>query len=154
MHDHHGFEPQMIVVRFQQTFPLRVSEWVMAVILVNIGFVLLLNPEIFALPQHSAMARWANVYVWGWGCLLMGAVRFAVLVINGAWRASPHIRAVTAFLACFVWLEILLGLGASGVASIGLAVYPWFLVLDTYNVFRAASDAREADDKARARRGK
>lgn len=142
----------MIVVRFQQTFPLRVAEWAMAVILVNWGVLLLANPQVFEQPQYAPMGQLASVGVWGWACFLMGSTRFAALVINGAWRASPHIRAATAFLSCFFWLQITFGLGESKVPSMGLAVYPWFLIMDTYNVFRAASDARAADDNARARK--
>lgn len=140
----------MIVVRFQKTFPLRVSEWAMSAVLVNLGVLILCNPEVFEQPQHAAMARMAGPYIWGWACLVMGVVRATALIINGAWRASPHIRALTAFLSCFIWLEITFGLASSQIVALSLAVYPWFLLLDTYNVFRASSDARAADDRAKA----
>lgn len=143
----------MIVVRFQQTFPLRVAEWAAAGILITLGVVLLNNPEIFGLVQHEAMRRLAPQPVWGWACFVVGLIRFMALVINGAWRASPHIRAVCAFMSCFVWLQFSLGLAASSVVTTGLAVYPWLLLLDIHNVFRASADARLADERARAGKG-
>lgn len=145
----HGLEPHMIVVRFQQTFPLRVAEWAAAGILISMGVVLMLNPGIFTMVQHEAMRRLAPQPVWGFACFMIGLARFIALVINGAWRASPHIRAACAFLSCFVWLQFALGLAASAVVTTGLAVYPWLLLLDTYNVFRASADARLADERAR-----
>lgn len=140
----------MIIVRFQQTFPLRISEWLMSGILLSWGITLLYNPVIFDAPQNYALARLATQPVWGWLCLVMGAVRWVALTINGAWRASPHIRMVCAFLSCFFWLQISLGIAGSAIVSTGIAVYPWFLLLDSYNTFRAATDARAADDRAKA----
>ena len=150
MSESHGLEARMIVVRFQKTFPLRVSEWLMAGIVLTWGVVLLANPTVFDAPHHSSMREMADQQTWGVMCLGMGLTRWAVLTINGAWRASPHIRAACAFSTCFFWLLISYGLAGSGVVTTGLAVYPWFLLLDIYNVFRAASDAREADDRAKA----
>lgn len=140
----------MIIVRFQKTFPLRVAEWLMAGVLITWGVILLAAPGVFLAPQHSTMRQMAPQDIWGTACLVMGLIRWAALTINGAWRASPHVRAVCAFFSCFFWLVISYGLAGSGVVTTGLAVYPWFLLLDVYNVFRAASDAREADDRARA----
>ena len=139
----------MIVVRFQKTFPLRVAEWTMAGILISWGVVLALNPHVFDQPHHAAMRRTAPQGVWAVVVLGVGVIRFMALVINGAWRASPHVRAACAFLSCFVWLQITLGLASVNLVTTGLAIYPWFLMLDTYNVFRASADARLADDRAK-----
>lgn len=140
----------MIVVRFQQTFPLRIAEWLMSAILIGWGVILALNSDVFARsPAMVELAHNAPQGYWAVGMLALGLMRFAMLVVNGAWRASPHLRALGAFLTCFVWLQISFGLARSGVPNVGLAVYPWFLLLDTYNVFRAMSDARVADDRAK-----
>lgn len=139
----------MIVVRFQQTFPLRVAEWLMAGLLITIGGMLATYPDILARPPNAVMAQMAPNYLWAGGCLTVGLIRFAALVINGAWRASPHIRAACAFVSCFAWLQFVFAFASSQVATLGLAIYPWFLMLDTYNVFRASADARIADDRAK-----
>lgn len=140
----------MIVVRFQQTFPLRIAEWLMSAVLISWGVILGLNSTVFAIsPVMGELAHNAPQGYWAVGMLALGLVRFVMLVVNGAWRASPHLRAAGAFLTCFVWLQISFALARTGIPNVGLAVYPWFLLLDTYNVFRAMSDARVADDRAK-----
>jgi hypothetical protein len=55
----------------------------------------------------------------------------------------------------FFWMQISLGLVASGNATTGLAVYPVLLALDSYNVFRAMREAGiiDAEYKRAARNG-
>lgn len=139
----------MIVVRLQRTFPLRISEWLLSAVMISLGLILLGNPDLLrgkaALSFLLAEAPQAQ---WGFWILATGMIRLTALAINGAWRASPHIRAACAFLSVFVWLQLTMGIGASHVPTLALAIYPWFLVVDTYNVFKASSDARIADDRA------
>lgn len=146
----HEMSFNMIVVRLQQTFPFRVGEWLLALVMISWGLTLLWYPNLFAItPTYIFMAQMAPQPQWGVWILLTGLVRFAVLTINGAWRPSPHIRAACALFSSFVWLQICLGIAASRIPSTGLAVYPYFLLLDFYNILRASSDARASDDRAR-----
>lgn len=134
----------MISLHFGQTFHVRVAEWLLACILASWGL-MLLRPEItFSTPAYVGLERIFSEVVWGWLCFVCGGLRLTALAINGLWRPSYFIRSITAFLSCFFWMQISLSFGGAGNASTGLAVYPWLLVADIYNVYRATVDGRVA----------
>lgn len=143
----------MMIVRFQKSFPIRVMEWLLAGIMVSWGLVAWsLTPADWANPLYSGLRRFGENNTWAFFAFWIGTIRLAALTINGAWRSSPHLRAGCAFLACFMWLQISLGMFAAEVRATGLAIYPWLLLADIYNVFRASHDARLSDDRARESR--
>lgn len=140
----------MIVLRMQKTFPLRATEWMLAGITVTLGVVLLANLALFDTSASLKILTRILPHTLAAGLILIvGVVRTMALIINGAWRASPHLRAFCAFLSTFVWLQIVFSLFTGHVVVLGMAVYPWFLIMDIGNVFRAAADARIADDRAK-----
>lgn len=140
----------MITLRHEKTFPLRVSEWLLSSVLFNWGVVILLHPGVMTRHDYfSALADIAPETTWGTVCLLLGIVRTIALAVNGAWRPTPHIRALTAFFSCFIWMMVTFALANDEATSLGLATYPLFLLLESYNVNRAMTDARLADDTAR-----
>jgi hypothetical protein len=139
-----------ITASLRQTFHYRASEWALACITLLWSLILLANPNLFVEnPSLRSLGSMASQDVWVSGMLVAGGGRLVVLMINGAWHRTPHLRALGAFCSCFFWLEISLGLWHSGIASTGLAVYPVLLLLDSYNVLRAAGDARLADEQYR-----
>ena len=137
------------VHRLSDSFRFRLVEWVFAAFLFAWGAMLLRSFPTFSLDGMVGLARLAPEPVWGTGCLFVGATRLSILFINGLWRRSAHGRAVCAFFSCFAWLSISFGLWTSGVVAPGQAIYPIILVADIYIVFRAARDAREADEAVR-----
>lgn len=140
----------VVIVRLQKTFPLRVTEWALALILFNWGVILSLHPGAFwARPYFSNLQAIAPQGWWAAVCLGLGIARLAALAVNGAWMPTPFIRAVTAFLTCWIWMQISFGLSRNELPSLGLATYPVFLLLDVYNVYRASADARVAYDYSR-----
>lgn len=141
----------MIILRFHKTFQLRVTEWGLATILFNIGVLTIGNPG-FLRESNPGMLRFSSEAAWGTTCLLLALIRLVALAINGAWRPTPHIRALTSACGMVVWLSLSFGLANGDKPSLGLAVYPIFVLLDIYNVYRASSDARVADEHARSRR--
>ncbi len=141
----------MMIVRFGSTFQNRVAEWLLTAVLLSWGFLLALEPDLFKTNEiYSGFASIAQQPKWAVAALIIGSIRLAALIINGTLRSSPHVRALMAFLSCFFWFLICIGLLNLPNASTGLAIYPWFLVLDMYSTYRAMSDARESDEKARA----
>lgn len=141
----------MVILKLTKTFPVRVCEWLLAGIMVSWGIAAWNHTDDrWADPVYSGLARIADQHAWGAIVCTIGLLRVAALVRNGGWRPSPHLRAMGAFLACFAWLQISLGLFAAELVTTGIAVYPWLLLADIYNVFRASSDARESDERARA----
>lgn len=149
----------MIVLRvylgIRDHFPARRSEWALSGIMIGWG-VMLLRPGII-FDQSRAWTQMAAIMpetTWGWLAVAVGVFRFTALVINGTFaatwygRRSPHVRALASFLACFLWLQIAVGLWSSGIDNTGMAVYPGLLALDLMNVVAAASDAAKMDRAA------
>lgn len=128
------------------TFPTRATEWGKAVMLFLWGVVLAFNTDLLATtPSLTPSLQLASQPAWAYACLVVGGARLVMLVINGAWRRSPHLRAVAAFISCFFWFQISVGLIEAGTYGTGLAIYPVLLALEIYNVFRAARDAGTSD---------
>lgn len=140
----------MIILKHTKTFPLRVCEWLMAGMMVSWGVAAWNLPaHAWASPHYTGLARIADQHTWGAILCTIGLLRLGALFRNGGWRPSPHLRWCGAFLACFAWLQLSLGYLAADVSSIAIAIYPWLLLADIYNCFRASSDARESDNRAR-----
>lgn len=139
-----------LILRMKTHFQVRICEWLMAAILFSWGIQLLGQPTMFADNQLFVQIRtWISQPALGFLCLFYAIARAAVLVINGAWRPSPHLRALAAFIGAGFWLQISFGIAHSGRIPISLAVYPWFIILEGWTVFRAATEARVADERAR-----
>jgi len=134
-------------------FNLRVSDWLMAMILTTFGGLLLANPAVFD-PAHSfaVLSQMAPAQSWGLSCLAIGLTRLFALIVNGtfpAFRWSPHIRFTMAMLSCFVWFQLTLGIALVPIATAALAVYPYLCLFDLYNTFLAASEAGVVERRCR-----
>jgi hypothetical protein len=145
----------MMIVKLTKTFPIRVLEWLLAGIMLSWSIACWnLDATAWSQPTFSGLARIADHGTWAFIAFWIATIRLTALTINGAWRPSPHLRAAGAFIACFMWLQITLGVLAAEVSSTAIAVYPWLLLADIYNVFRASHDARVSDDRARVVSGR
>lgn len=143
----------MMIVKLQQHFPLRVTDWLLGGILTSWGIVCLyLPPDSWALPTYSGLRTMADQETWGMFALCVGVARMVALFINGAVRRTPHVRGLCAFVSVFLWLQLSLALFNSDIATIGVAVYPWLFLADIYNVYRASQDARDSDVRYEAQR--
>lgn len=141
----------MVIMKLTRSFPIRVMEWLLSGIMLSWSVVCWnLRPEEWAQPIFSGLAVIADQNTWAFFAFWIGTTRLAMLGINGAWRPSPHLRALGAFLSCFMWLQLTLGIVAAEMRGVGIAILPWLLIADIYNVFRASNDARMSDDRARA----
>lgn len=140
-----------LLVKFNHKFEVRATEWLCGTVLFFWGVVLLSVPSAFAdgANYYWTLERLFNQRTWGWACLIMGSVRLVALYINGARRETPFARTATAFLSCFFWYQIALGLALSGIVNTGLAVYPVLLIFEVYNVLRSSIDARQVYDETR-----
>lgn len=135
--------------RLQDSFRFRLSEWMLAGCMLSWGWILLLPYPTFDLPTFKGMAAIAPEDTWGVACLILGGLRIAVLAINGAWIRSTHGRTVTAFLSCFVWCQIDIGLFNSGAVTPGNGIYLIFLAADCFNIYKCATEARGVDEARR-----
>ncbi|KQS90289.1 hypothetical protein [Rhizobium sp. Leaf386] len=140
----------MIVTHIRQNFSAsfypRRSEWVAAFTLFAMGWMLSANPELMANAKTQAynlLQMIAPQPVWSVCLMLFGMGRLSVLLINGAWRRSPYMRAGMAFLSCFLWTQIVLSFAPTFGFAFILAC--GFLGMDLLNIMCAMSDARTVD---------
>lgn len=137
------------LLKFNHKFSVRATEWLCASVLFLWGVVLLSSPTAFdqGSNYYWTLERLFSQTTWAWACGGMGFVRLLALYVNGSRRETPFARMATAFLSCFFWYQIALGLALSGVINTGLAVYPVLLVFEVYNVLRSSIDARLVYDE-------
>lgn len=145
-----------MIVRFGSHFNIRLGEWLASAVLLTMAVLFLGAPTMFTQnPEYFAgMVQFGGQPYWAIYFIIIGGIRIVALYINGRKRITPYIRMALAFIACFVWYQIVISLFVSGVPGLGWAVFPWLLALDMYNVFRSSADARQVfDDKRAARNG-
>lgn len=138
------------------TWPVRKSEWVLALMTFCMAALLALQPNLFAEQEvYRGMASMAPQWVWQWLCFAIGGGRLVTLFVNGAYWRTPHARAAFAFFNCFVWWQIAAGVAVN--AGIGMVVFPGIFVLDVFNFRQAALEAaaseglRDAERSIRAK---
>lgn len=134
----------MIVLRFPTAthFRIRALEWLLAGVLLTWAVILAQPFDTTAQPNFAELRRIGGDTFWALVCGGIGLARLGALYVNGAWVPSPWVRMATALLSACFWLQVVLGMSASGVVTTGLAVYPWFIFCDLYSIGRAAQDAR------------
>lgn len=144
----------MIRIRISDRWRIRRSEWMLSLCTLAIGLVYLYIPGLFQPRWFSPMLAIASQQAWGVGAVSIGGLRIALLLINGAWRASPHLRCIGAQMSCVLWLTLFVtAISADGlVQSVGF--WALFFFFDALSAMDAAGDARMADEKARATRAR
>lgn len=133
---------------FRDAFIPRRSEWAAASLLLLCGWVLYSNPDLMGTATGKAFDLLRATFTqntWMRLLVVFGMARLLILAINGFWRRSPHLRALSAFLSCFFWWHIMLSYHAT--FGLAWAAYAVFLALEFSNMIVAARDARTVDDK-------
>lgn len=135
-----------IWIRIQHRFGPRMTEWFMAAHTALWGLVMLIPDRIFDQPAWSGFRQiFQNEDVLGWIMVILGFLRLAGLVVNGARKdVTPHIRQISAGIGCVIWVGITYGYASSNVVSTWLAIYPLFAVGELVNIHRAARDQGES----------
>lgn len=107
---------------------------------------------LFALPQVSMgtailmnMTHTMSEESWAVVCIITGALRMIVLVINGAWAKQSHARAVLGVAHLVIWTQISIVFVNFPVASPGDVIFPVFLIAEIFIVIRAAAEAGSFD---------
>ena len=149
--EHHNLIVVSMVHGIAGHFPLRVTCWVLSAILANIGFVLIGRPDFFhEQPVYMFMARVGPPEWWGDVCLILGSSRIVALVINGSFpwfHWSAHIRSFLAAGCCLIWFQLSLGFLTTPLSGLGVAVYPFLMLLEIYNALTAAQEAASDTNK-------
>lgn len=141
----------MITVRFCETWPLRRAEWMLAFVLLGCGIVFAVEPKLTNEASFRSILDLMPRAAWATWAIVVGVLRLAMLYINGNWRASPHLRALGAFLACFIWCALMIRAAVNPILIPSAACWPIFLLFDSCAAYSAAGDARCADERARRR---
>lgn len=143
----------MMFLALKKHFPSRIQEWFSAIVLTSWGAYVILHPGIFSNPPLKfAMRGLLDLFdepVWGLGAFTTGFLGLIALYINGIWTRTPLIRLCVSFARIFFWFWITMGLWRSGVAQLGVVLYPWLMVLDVYSSYRASVDVVEAEAQRR-----
>ena len=141
---YHEYTPTMLV-RISHAFRQRRSEWVAAVQCVIFGFVLLAPVETFAGASFVVFHGIMPETYWGGLIAVVGIVRLAGLIINGARRRiTPWMRLGGAILGCGIFTMVSVCFALSGVLSVWLAAWPVLAVVEMMNIQDTARDARQA----------
>lgn len=139
-------------VRITHRFRTRMTEWLLAGITAAWGLVLLLPGQAFDQPAFAGFrAIFWDENALGVVMVLFGLARVAGLIVNGARKnVTPHIRVVSAAFGCMVFVGMCYCFMLSGIVSTWLAIYPFFVIGELTNVYRAAHDVGESlNGKAR-----
>jgi hypothetical protein len=122
------------------TLKTRASEWMLGGAMISLGLTFRFNTGLFdSSAAFNAIKEIASQDYWAWGCLLVGACRVIVLLINGMWWPTPIFRALLALLSCFVWFKLGFAFGSN--FSIVISLLPWLFLLDAYNGVRVGHEA-------------
>lgn len=138
----------MIVVHsfrsLQETFEARASEWALTGVLISLSIVFLVEGDMFSRNTFDGLRSILDSH-YGWSAILavVGLTRLSVLVVNGYYWRTPHLRSLTAFLSAGIWFLFCAGFARHG--SIMVAVAPWIFLLDAYNAKRAGHEAGKSE---------
>ena len=137
---------QYLHIRLQHQFRLRRTEWVAAVQMLLWGMVLLLPNEVFASPSFALFSSFADETTWGVVAFVLGVLRLTGLIVNGARRkVTPWVRLLTALAGCGFFTAVTLCFAASGNMSTWLAAWPVAAVVEVFNIYDTARDARASN---------
>jgi len=132
-------------------YPRR-TEWLCAGLNIGMGILFMLNPTLMAVnyKAYSVMLAFMTQHQWANFMVIFGAARIIVLIVNGAWRKSPHIRSFMAVVSCLpLWTAAWSFTPYFGLAMLG---YWAWLITDIINAVVASSDAKESDSRAKHER--
>jgi hypothetical protein len=128
-------------IPFWQTFQLRKSEWLLAILMTAYGVMTLLYPGMFEKsPTLANLLVYFPQIVWGWVMTLVGAAGWYALARNGFWKRSPLVRTVCAILRGIVWFQLFLALATSGEPSWGLVAFLIYMAFEGVNTWYAGAD--------------
>jgi hypothetical protein len=127
----------------------RLSEWAFAAMLLLWGVVLVMPAETFDGRAFAAFRTLFDETTLGALLCVGGAIRLAVLSLNGIWRPLYYVRAWMALSSTVIWAAIAIGFASSGAFGTWIAIYPVLVAFEAMNVIRAMSDAAAAELTAR-----
>lgn len=132
--------------------PLReiITEWVLAFGLLTWGISITILPDLFKSHDfYSGLSSIAPQWIWATGTIITAVIRLIALSLDGRWRFSPHVRALTAALSNIMWGSLLtiavlqVPFRAPSIAILGIP-----LTLEFLTLWWSAGDAKFEDQLA------
>jgi hypothetical protein len=132
----------------RETFEARASEWMLTGATLSLAFVFFLNIKMFYSEAFEGLREINNNrFFWSLTLFVVGAIRLSVLLINGSYYRTPHMRSITAFFCAGIWFMMIIAFARNG--SMMIAIAPWIFFLDAYNTVRAAREAGTSEFRHR-----
>lgn len=125
--------------------PQRICEVALAWVTLFTGVIFTFNDKLDAArnPVLASLFEVATQDVWAVVFFTVGAVRLAVLIVNGIYFRTPHLRAILAVISVVLWYRM--SDGAIAGLTLSASIYPVFIFADSYNAWRAAREAGTAE---------
>lgn len=127
-------------------------EWIQAAGMLAWGLLTLAAAGLFAKePFFHPLLLLMSQTAWAAAAIIIGTVRLAFLVINGAWRPSAHIRAIGCVFGVMLWGSLFISALSLEWLTPTTAIYLTLLGLDLLSLWFASGDAKLADLTARGK---
>lgn len=129
-------------------FPIRKSEWGMALAAFGMALVLRFQPDMFENGKSfTTMAQWADETTWGLFAVIIAIIRFIALGVNGTFQGfgySPHLRLFASVAGLLFWSQFVLGVLIAAYfhegAMSAIVAYGTFCFFEGCNIFQSAWD--------------
>lgn len=132
-------------LRIGHRFRGRLTEWLLAFIMLMWGAVVSLPGELFSVASFAGFRQVIEEETLGSIMIVVGAARLIGLGINGAMiEVTPHIRMTSAAIGVLVWATLSYFFAQSGHIGTWAAIYPVFALMEIGNTYLAAYDVGSA----------
>jgi peptidoglycan/LPS O-acetylase OafA/YrhL len=119
------------------SYPARVLEWQGAALTMAWAVTLALPGDTLSLPGFAAFAE----IMWAVLTFVIASVRMVALYVNGHWRRTPLLRALTAAIGAGLWFSMAsLFHGKVGPLPPGVLVCSVLAALDVLSAWRSGRD--------------
>lgn len=139
----------IIVTRFRGRFRERAPEWVLSIGLLWWGILTLAIPGLFNQEFFYPLSVFMAQPFWGIFSIAVGGTRLTALLVNGFWKSTAHLRAVTAIFSMSIWASLLLAAATTEGRALSVPTFMMLMALDILALWWAAGDAKLADVKAK-----
>ena len=129
------------------TFRERAPEWVLSIGLLMWGIATSWHPEIFQSSSFAPLLYLADPQTWVVWTTSVAMFRLVFLAINGAWRPTPHLRAIGSVGGFTIWgsLFFISVFDDTNQRVTGIALYGMLVAFELMALWWAAGDAKIVD---------
>lgn len=138
----------LLCLDVKEHFRTRATSWIMSFNIFGMGLILIVNPTFLNgdVRAHSYVYLLTIMPQWAWAiwCVGVGLMRIVALVINGTFPRLPwmaHVRLAGAFLSCFLWFNLMLGVWVRGGWTFAVPMFTSMIAFELLSTYVAANEA-------------